>query len=84
MLLVLQILSPLMMLAIPLTLGAWVVRRWKLDWAIFGLGGLTFVASQLFHIPFNRIVLNPWVERQGWLGAEGWPWVMLALVFGLS
>jgi len=84
MLLVMHILSPMLMVVIPLVLGAWVVRRWRLDWALFGLGAVTFIISQILHIPFNQFILSPQLERWGWLSADGWPWVMVALMLGLS
>jgi uncharacterized membrane protein YhfC len=84
MLLISHVLNPILMVLIPLGLGIQVVRRWKLDWAIFGLGALTFVISQVLHIPFNQFLLNPQLERLGWLGAEGWPWAIVAVLVGLS
>jgi uncharacterized membrane protein YhfC len=70
-----------LMIFIPLMLGVWVVRRWRLDWAIFGLGALTFVGSQILHIPFNQFVLAPLLER---LGDHAWTLVIFALALGLS
>jgi uncharacterized membrane protein YhfC len=69
------------MALIPCLASVWVVRRWKLDWAIFGFGGLTFIASQVLHIPFNQFLLNPLLGR---LGGERWGWVASALALGLS
>jgi uncharacterized membrane protein YhfC len=83
-LLITHILSPALMLLIPLGLGVLVVRRWRLDWAIFGLGALTFILSQVLHVPFNQFLLNPQLERLGWLGSVGWPWVGFAVMVGLS
>ena len=84
MLLVMHVLSPMLMVVIPLVLGAWAVRRWRLDWAVFGLGAVTFILSQILHIPFNQFILSPQLEQWGWLSVDGWPWVMVALMFGLS
>jgi uncharacterized membrane protein YhfC len=84
MLLLMHVLNPTLMVVIPLALGVWAVRRWKLDWGVFGLGALTFILSQVIHIPFNQFVLAPLMERLGWFNAEGWPWVMAALLLGLS
>jgi uncharacterized membrane protein YhfC len=84
MLLAMHILNPTLMMVFPLVLGAWVVRRWRLDWAVFGVGALTFIASQVLHIPFNQFLLNPQLERSGLLSGDGWAWVMTALLLGLS
>jgi uncharacterized membrane protein YhfC len=84
MLLIMHVLNPTLMIVLPLVFGAWVVRRWGLDWAVFGFGSLTFIASQVLHIPFNQFVLNPQLERLGWISGKGWAWVMGALLLGLS
>lgn len=54
--------SVILMLAMPLALGAWLARRYRTNWGHFGVGAATFVGSQLLHIPFNL-----WVGAQGWL-----------------
>lgn len=46
-------LNVLLMIAMPLVLGAWLARRPGLSWRLFGLGGLTFILSQVVHIPLN-------------------------------
>jgi uncharacterized membrane protein YhfC len=74
-------LAPLLMVSIPLLLAAVLVRRWRLDWAVFGLGALTFITSQVLHIPFNQFVLNPQLQE---MGGQGWAWVAVALLLGLS
>lgn len=84
MLLIMHFFNPILMVAMPLILGVWVVRRLKLDWSVFGLGAVTFIASQVLHIPFNQFLLNPELTRVGWISADGWTWVMVALLLGLS
>jgi uncharacterized membrane protein YhfC len=81
MLVAMHALSASLMILIPLVLGVLVVRRWRLDWAIFGLGALTFIGSQILHIPFNQFVLGPLLER---LGNQTWTLVVFALAVGLS
>lgn len=54
-------LNGLMMIAMPVGLAIFLARRWKMGWRIWWIGFLTFVLSQLGHIPFNAgagIVLN--------------------------
>ncbi len=53
MLIVTYALNFLLMIAMPLVLGAWLARRPGLSWRLFGFGGLTFVLSQVVHIPLN-------------------------------
>jgi uncharacterized membrane protein YhfC len=78
-------LNGLLMIGLPLALGAFLVRRLRLTWGIFGAGGLTFVASQVVHLPFNRWVLQPFLMRFG-LSPESGPagLVAVALLLGLS
>ena len=78
-------LNGLLMIALPLALGVFLVRRLRLSWGIFGVGGLTFVASQVVHLPFNHWVLQPFLMRFG-LGPESGPagLVAVALMLGLS
>jgi uncharacterized membrane protein YhfC len=46
-------LNGLLMIAIPLLIGAYITRRFKLGWSLFWIGGITFILSQVGHIPFN-------------------------------
>jgi uncharacterized membrane protein YhfC len=78
-------LNALLMILLPVGLGIYLTRRFKLNWRLFWIGGLTFVASQVGHIPFNSYVLNPML-RQILPGLpEGtWQTVVIALFVGLS
>ena len=58
-------LNALLMIALPLGLGAVLARKLGAAWETFGIGALTFVASQVFHIPFNAWVLSPIAEKWG-------------------
>ena len=40
------------MIILPVLLGFWLTRRFKLSWKLFLAGALTFIASQVLHIPF--------------------------------
>ncbi len=35
----------------PLFLGWWIIRKRKTSWKLFGVGVVTFIGSQIFHIP---------------------------------
>lgn len=79
-----RLLNSLLMLAIPLGLAAWAVRRYRLEWRIFLIGAATFAGAQIFEIPFNRLVLQPLLERVGLAGvSHGWGLLWLAVIFGL-
>ncbi len=51
------LLNALMMMALPFVLGHFLGKRVRLDWGLFGVGAITFVLSQVGHIPFNQFVL---------------------------
>ena len=43
----------LLMILMPIGLGIFLARRFKLGWRLFWIGAATFVLSQVGHIPFN-------------------------------
>lgn len=80
----LRLLNSLLMLAIPLGLAAWAVRRYRLEWRIFLIGAGTFAGAQILEIPFNRLLLQPMLERVGLAGvSHGWGLLGLGVIFGL-
>jgi uncharacterized membrane protein YhfC len=52
MILVTSIIGVFGMVLLPILLGFWLVRKFKLSWKLFFAGALTFIASQVLHIPF--------------------------------
>jgi uncharacterized membrane protein YhfC len=79
-------LAALLTIALPLALGAYLVRRFKTGWGLFLVGCVTFIGSQIFHLPFNAFVLNPVLASLGF-GAQTGPGLTLliaALLLGLS
>ena len=74
-----------LMIAIPLALAIYLTRKLQVGWRLFGLGAVTFIASQVLHIPFNAWVLNPFVAAQGWEMTKGSSdLALIGLIFGLS
>ncbi len=73
----------LLMLATPLLIGAYIARRYGAEWGLFGAGALTFVLSQVLHIPFNALVSRflPPVEVEGALSVN---LIVVAVFLGLS
>lgn len=53
MLLAAYILNPLLMIAMPIALGAFLARRLGQPWRLFFIGAATFIASQVVHLPLN-------------------------------
>jgi uncharacterized membrane protein YhfC len=74
------------MIAMPLAVGAYLVRRFKTGWGLFLVGCATFIGSQILHIPFNNYVLNPVLEQLGFNGqaAPGLALAAAAILLGLS
>lgn len=69
------------MIVLPLLAGWQLARRQRSSWGVFWAGGLTFVASQVVHLPLNWAI--------GLLGASPhgvglWPLPWLSVVAGLS
>ncbi len=81
---ILLTLNSLLMIVLPVLLGIWLVRRYKVRWSLFLLGAVGFVASQLLHIPFNQFVLNPIIEGIMGDGEAVVQVALAALLLGLS
>ncbi len=46
-------LDALLMIGMPLALAIWLARRAHTPWKLFGIGAVTFIGSQMAHIPLN-------------------------------
>ncbi len=80
-----RVLNGLLMVAIPLALGMFLTRRFRMGWRLFLVGCATFIASQVAHIPFNSRVLAPALGAAGLAQAtQGLPLILMALAYGLS
>jgi uncharacterized membrane protein YhfC len=53
MLLILYSLNALLMMGMPIGLGMWLARKTKAPWLLFGIGAMTFIGSQVVHLPLN-------------------------------
>lgn len=56
-------LNAFLMIGLGLGLGFLLHHRFGLPWGLYGAGALTFILSQVGHIPFNLWVLNPFLAR---------------------
>jgi uncharacterized membrane protein YhfC len=81
-LLYLYVLNGLLMIALPVVLAIFIRQRWGARWALFGMGAVTFVGSQIFHIPFNALVESSGILPEPAPGTLGL--VIVALFYGLS
>ncbi len=78
-------LNAFLMIAMPLALGVYLARKLDSSWRLFGIGAVTFVGSQILHIPFNFWVLNPLLENFGLsITQTGIQLVIVAVLYGLS
>ena len=79
-----RILNFTLMIAMPFGLAIYLLRRYKTSWSLFGIGVVTFVLSQVGHIPFNHFVLDPLVEGWGLDLQVVAELVLFGLLYGLS
>lgn len=84
MLIALIILEIVIVLTVPFLLGAY-LRRWHgTSWVLFGIGAVTFIASQVVHIPLNygltALFRQPWMPGP----APEWRLAFNAVVLGLT
>lgn len=81
-------LSALSMIALPLAVGVYLARRWQRGWGLVLVGAATFLISQLGHLPFNSVVLNPVLARLGFGVGPGpqpvWALAVAAVLLGLA
>ena len=70
------------MLIVPILLARFIQQRLKSGWDLFGIGAVTFVLSQVGHIPFNGLL-----SRLGWIPDDLDSWgnlLLTAVILGLS
>ena len=68
----------LLMILMPILMGRWIRRRRGAGWGLFGIGAVTFVLSQVGHIPFNWLIL----QKLEWIKGENL--IVLTLFLGIS
>jgi uncharacterized membrane protein YhfC len=82
-----RFLAPFLMIALGLGVGVLAAQRLNVGWRLYGAGAITFVASQVLHIPFNLFLLSPGLQELGLDVADlsdGVALVIVAIAFGLS
>jgi uncharacterized membrane protein YhfC len=74
-----------LMIAMPIVLAVYLTHKLKTEWRLFGVGVVTFVTSQVLHLPFNIWILNPWIEKLGLsITQSGVPLLIVGVFYGLS
>ena len=71
-------LNYLLMIAMPILLARMIKARRTVSWDLFGVGALSFVLSQVGHIPFNWLIL----QRLAWVPVDNI--AAVAIFAGLS
>jgi uncharacterized membrane protein YhfC len=57
----------LLMILIGIGWGFYLTGKYKLDWRLYWIGAITFILSQVVHIPLNYLLT--WLFQQGYLPA---------------
>ena len=70
-------LEVVLMIAVPALMVYWLGRRWTLPWRLALAGGVTFVGSQVLHLPANSVLGMT-------LNMSSQPLPVQAIVLGLS
>ena len=84
---ILTILHPLngiLSITLGVGLGIYLTLRFKLGWRLWWVGILTFIFSQVGHLPFNFVVLNPWMSNVMENIPAAWHLPITAVVLGFS
>jgi uncharacterized membrane protein YhfC len=70
----------LLMMALPFLLAAFLARRLGTRWGLIWVGAVTFIGSQVVHIPLNALLGRLGIIQPA---KSGWPLVLYAVVLGL-
>ncbi|HZD55494.1 MAG TPA: YhfC family glutamic-type intramembrane protease, partial [Anaerolineales bacterium] len=56
-------LAGLLILVLAIGTGVVLTRKFNLSWRLYAVGAAAFIASQIFHIPFNAWLLQPLAQQ---------------------
>lgn len=76
------IISIALSIIIPVTVAVLLRRRWRASWLLFAVGSLTFIASQVVHLPLNNLLSKIGLIPSGM--DSGWMIAQAAIVMGLT
>ncbi len=77
-------LNGVLCIAMGIVLGILLTHRYKLPWRLWWVGGFTFILSQVGHIPFNTLALNPGIAKLTEHIPDAWQLPLIAVLLGLS
>ncbi|HLE16057.1 MAG TPA: YhfC family glutamic-type intramembrane protease, partial [Anaerolineales bacterium] len=78
-------LSAVLIFALAIGVGLFLTHKFHLSWRLYWIGGAIFILSQVFHLPFNFLLLNPFLQHT--LPEKlpaAWVLPVTALILGLS
>ena len=84
MLLLAFVIELVIMFGAPVACGWFIGRRWALSWRLFWVGAVTFIASQVLHIPLNAGLTA--LFRLAWMPRppDAWQLPFNVIVLGLT
>jgi len=77
-------LNGILSIAMGIGLGIVLTHRYKINWRYWWIGVFTFILSQVGHIPFNYLALNPGIAKLIDYIPEIWHIPLIAVLLGLS
>ncbi len=77
-------LNGILSIALGVGLGIFLTLRFKINWRLWWVGVFTFILSQVGHLPFNIVILNPWMADMLETIPDAWRIPLTAVVLGLS
>ena len=78
------LLNGLLMIFVPVILGIYLGKKFKLPFRIWAIGAATFILSQVGHIPFNAGLTALFANGILPVPPENWQLIFNAVVLGLS
>lgn len=66
----------------PLVFAVILRRRFRVSWFLFGVGSLTFIGSQVVHLPLNNLLTKMGVLPSS--TPQGWSILSMAIILGLT
>jgi len=73
----------ILMVTIPFAIGWIIAKRHDRSWELFVIGAVTFIGSQIVHLPFNTIILTRLSDISGELSEANYT-IVLGVILGLS
>ena len=75
-------LAVILMIIVPIILAMILRRYFQVPWILFGIGTLTFIGSQVVHLPLNNLLTDLGILPQN--AKEGWALIQMVGILGLT